>query len=298
MRLETAKSFLRYRKEQERELFESVSGQDLLPGLLTVEINITELCNRKCTFCPRIDPSIYPNRKLEASDILIERVTSELMRLEYKRKISFSGFGEPLLNKSFVSYVKYIRSMIPDVVIETNTNGDFLTTELLDSLWDAGLSAIYWNLYDGPEQLRTVEEVIERSIFPEKALHVRPHWVKFDNSGTFNLFLNNRAGNVTLAESSQTPSVRGVCYYPFYKLFLDWNGNVLCCSNDWGREKIIGNIYNRKLDEIWMDSEWMEFRRALLRGKRRQEPCNKCDINGTLFGHKSVELLKTFFATD
>ena len=26
-----------------------------------IDINITELCNRKCVFCPRINPEIYPN---------------------------------------------------------------------------------------------------------------------------------------------------------------------------------------------------------------------------------------------
>ena len=26
-----------------------------------VELNVNELCNRTCVFCPRVDPKIYPN---------------------------------------------------------------------------------------------------------------------------------------------------------------------------------------------------------------------------------------------
>ena len=25
------------------------------------------------------------------------------------------------------------------------------------------------------------------------------------------------------------------CFYPFYKMLVDWDGRVLFCSNDWGR---------------------------------------------------------------
>ena len=29
-----------------------------------VELNTTELCNRKCPFCPRVDPKTYPNQNI------------------------------------------------------------------------------------------------------------------------------------------------------------------------------------------------------------------------------------------
>ena len=29
-----------------------------------VELNVNELCNRTCVFCPRVDPKIYPNLNL------------------------------------------------------------------------------------------------------------------------------------------------------------------------------------------------------------------------------------------
>ena len=37
----------------------------LLPQIIS--INPTELCTRRCEFCPRADPNVYPNRNLNMS---------------------------------------------------------------------------------------------------------------------------------------------------------------------------------------------------------------------------------------
>ncbi len=36
----------------------------ITPLFSWVDISLTELCNRLCTFCPRIDPRFYPNQNL------------------------------------------------------------------------------------------------------------------------------------------------------------------------------------------------------------------------------------------
>ena len=38
-----------------------------IDAILAVEINTTELCNRKCVFCPRVDEQVYPNQNLNMS---------------------------------------------------------------------------------------------------------------------------------------------------------------------------------------------------------------------------------------
>ena len=58
------KEHLKYRKLRQGK---ATISNELLLGLTTVEINPTELCNRRCSFCPRSDPSVYPNRSLHMS---------------------------------------------------------------------------------------------------------------------------------------------------------------------------------------------------------------------------------------
>ena len=93
--IESRDSFLEYRKNQEKKILENKNRtSDPLESILTVEINATEMCNRKCLFCPRFDENVYPNRPLHLSILDMEKIAEALKKIDYKNKISFSGFGE------------------------------------------------------------------------------------------------------------------------------------------------------------------------------------------------------------
>ena len=293
--LESAQSFIDYRKSQELLIDSKRIGLHAFEAVLTIEINITDLCNRRCSFCPRVDPEIYPNRKVFIDNQLIDRIISELQRLCYRGKVSFSGFGEPLLNKYFIEIIQKFRdSLSSDVLIETNTNGDKLTPDLLKGLFDAGLSSLYWNLYDGPEQVSLVKKIISDSGVPETLIRIRPHWPDSTFLNDVGLFLNNRSGALN-TPSNLTLPLKKTCHYPFYKLLIDWNGDVLVCSNDWLRKFIVGNVKDQSLDVIWMDPAWNEHRKLLLAGDRTSQPCNTCDVDGGIFGETSVSIMKKYF---
>ena len=112
--------FLEHRRQQERNHWNRLdnSQEKPLDSILTIEINTTELCNRTCVFCPRHDPSVYPNRNLHLTVKGAMLIAEELMRSEYTGKISFSGFGENLLNPWFVEIVEQMRYFLPSKVIE------------------------------------------------------------------------------------------------------------------------------------------------------------------------------------
>ena len=285
MKTETADSFIDYRRSQEILIRDHGNRQsESLAGLLTIEINLTELCNRTCSFCPRSDSDVYPNRNLMIPDIVIDKIISEIRRLGYNSKVSFSGFGEPILNSNLVNIVKQFREECPDIILETNTNGDKLDSDLLNRLYAAGLNSLYWNLYDGSHQIESIMPIIESSMFPKENIKIRPHWEGVDNSG---LILNNRSGAVT--KTIQILPLKKGCTYPFYKMFIDWNGNVLSCTNDWLRKFIVGNVLHTPLEEIWNDERWHEFRTNLIaKDRSKNSPCNTCDVDGGLYAEESI----------
>ena len=297
--IENAVTFLNYRKKQELQIL-GQTNNDIYQSIITVEINITELCNRKCIFCPRVDPEIYPNRKLFISDKLIELIIDNLNEINYKGKISFSGFGEPLLNKNFPDIIKKFRSSLdPKVIIETNTNGDKFTPELINEIFDAGIDAVYWNLYDGEHQIEKVLQLIKKSKVNLDNFRLRPHWPGFDTAGNWGLFINNRSGALQNEYNDvDNLPLKQCCNYPFYKLFIDWNGDVLCCSNDWLRKNVIGNVNVDNLKNIWVSEKFNTFRKNLINKDRSQLPCNTCNINGLLFGDKSREILEGLIVKD
>lgn len=286
--------FLEHRREQE-ELHWSKKTDLLneLDSILTVEVNTTELCNRTCVFCPRHDPKTFPNRNLHMTPKGACTIATELGRNKYEGKISFSGFGENLLNPQFLTIVREFREHLPQATLECNTNGDKLTTEYAKRLYENGLDLLYINLYDGPEQMTHFDEIMSQ--WSQKKYKYRMHWGDFETHG---LILNNRSGVIDWVgiEETDIKSLQGKpCHYPFYKMFVDWNGDVLFCSNDWGREHVVGNLLQQSLHDVWFSKPMTKIRKKLMKGDRSHSPCNKCSVDGSLFGKPSFDLINEYY---
>lgn len=286
--------FLAYRRSQEASVVAAIGDRrDLMASMLSIELNTTELCNRTCVFCPRVNPEIYPNRNLNMTCVIAEKIGKDLARFDFKGRISFSGFGEPVLNKSLVELVSIIRRHRPSNIIDTNTNGDRLTVDMLKRLFDAGLSAIYVNMYDGPEQ-----EPKFRSIFEAAGIEsykLRPHWKGAESS--YGLILNNRSGLVQEGPAGvivDEPNVHP-CYYPFSRAMIDWNGDMLLCTNDWGRKIVIGSVMERTIEQLWLSDKMRQIRERLSRGDRSFAPCSGCNVDGTLSGKFGFDLLMSHY---
>ena len=282
-------SFLEHRKAQESKHFDGKETLSPLDSILTVEINTTELCNRTCSFCPRHDPKVFPNRNLHMTSKGAMIIANELGINNYKGKISFSGFGENFLNPEFAKIIFRFRMYLPESTLECNTNGDRLTTEYAKKLFHQGLDLLYINLYDGMHQIQYFDHVMQS--FPKEKYKYRAHY----NEEDYGLFLNNRSGTIDWLgiDDSNVESLKGKpCFYPFYKMFVDWNGDVLFCSNDWGREHVIGNLLEQTLEDVWFGKPMKKIRARLAKGDRSKSPCNKCSVNGQLFGEQSFNLIQ------
>ena len=46
-------------------------------------------------------------------------------------------------------------------------------------------------------------------------------------------------------------SVKEPCFYPSYNFFIDYNGDVLMCSHDWGKKNILGNLNKEKIIDVY-----------------------------------------------
>ena len=101
-----------------------------------IDISITELCNRLCEFCPRIDPEFYPNQNLHFSIDLAQSFAENLRAIDYKGGVVFCGYGEPMLHPKLLQLIEQFRGIHLEIV----TNGDKLTAKVINDLFDAGLS--------------------------------------------------------------------------------------------------------------------------------------------------------------
>ena len=276
---------------------------DGTPVFSSVEFSINGACNRRCHFCPRVDPEKYPNLFKSLDYSVFENLINNLVDIKYKGRISFSGFCEPLLTKNLDEYIFLIKKKLPDNAIEIVSNGDPLTgkngKDKLGKLFKSGLTNIRVSLYDGPEQRPYFEKIKKDLSLNDDQFIIRNRYLKPDKS--YGMTISNRAGSVSLnnevfeLKPLEEP-LRQPCYYPFYKVLIDYDGAVLMCSNDWKKERIMGNICNEKLSDIWKNNLFINTRKSLIKCDRSHSPCNLCDVEGTMNGESAFKKWKNFIS--
>ncbi len=210
-----------------------------IPLFSWVELNVNELCNRTCAFCPRHDPKVYPNQNLHMDLELAEVIASQLCSVGFKGTVNISGTGEPTLTKHLPDIVSRLsdRGIRVDVV----TNGDRLKPKIVKDLYLAGLSQLVVSMYDGPEQIKYFSSLLRDCGIDEELFTLRDRWYGEDED--YGLIYTNRAGS--LGEKLASPKKRP-CFYPYYALYIDWNGDVLlCCQDSYRRTEKFGNVKNR-----------------------------------------------------
>lgn len=248
-----------------------------LIGLKMVEFNITELCNRTCHFCPRANPDIYPNQNLNMTVETVEKVINELIEHEYVGQIIFSGWGEPLLNRKILDMIK----ICTDAGFYTalTTNGD----KILESKWyniqdfiDVKLSEIIVDVYDDSTQFNLWYDLLKP--YSGKIRYVlNPRFIQVTSE------FNNRTGLIEhpLINSKKGNSEK--CYMPAVKAFIDWDGSLLLCCNDWGRVGgNFGNVNEMSFSDIWNSDNMNSIRRKLMNNSRLDcgTPCDNCTTGG------------------
>lgn len=247
-----------------------------------IDINLTELCNRKCIFCPRVDEAKYPNQSLHMSEKLIEKIVEELNSINYKGSVVFAGFGEPMLHPELLKLISYFKNIRLEIV----TNGDLLTAKLIKQMIESGIDLICVSMYDGVEQIDKFNKMFIEAGVSEEYYLLRDRWhTEEDNYG---LKLTNRAGMINVGIQDLVDKTKP-CYYPHYSMTIDWNGDVLVCVQDWNKKVKLGNIYAQTLLEVWNSGTMNKYRKKLGSCDRNIEPCKNCNADGTLHGFNHIE---------
>ncbi len=268
--------------------FQLIKGTNIpLPS--EVEISESGVCNRKCSFCPRSDPSYEDINEFIDSN-LHSKLINQLRDLDYRGVVRYSGFVEPLLDKNIYNLVKEVSLKLPNCRREIVTNGDVLNGKRLKNLFDSGLSTILISVYDGPEDAKKFEKMCMDQNLSSEQFVIRHRY--YSEEKDFGLTISNRAGMMKNAEYNIQPLQKSLslkCYYPSYTFFMDYNGDVLMCPHDWGKKIILGNMNKDNFLDIWTSKKAIKIRKKLNKSDRNFSPCNVCDVKGDLIGKKHAE---------
>ena len=276
MLLVVEKTLLQNIKRKTPHINEVVLQTNGLPIPSHIEINVTDICNRKCVFCPQSHEFVANNKFIEVD--LVSKLSSDLSDIKFNGLINICGYGEPLLHKKIVDVVKNLQPHNVEII----TNADYLNSEIAEQLANVGCNKIIASLYDGPEQIERIENI------GNNIITYRRRW--FSEEEEYGLILTNRAGYLPTKKKIDIDSP---CNYLMYNMFIDWNGDVLLCCKDWSRKYKFFNIKETHILDIWNSKEMNNFRKVLLHG-RNINPCSGCDAGGQVYGcnHRSVYLEK------
>jgi radical SAM protein with 4Fe4S-binding SPASM domain len=198
-------------------------------------------------------------------------LSEELKLLKFNGLILLGGYGEPLLHKDILD----ISNSFSFANVAIITNGDCLTKKLANSLLESGVKKILVSVYEEVEMPRLLE--VQKDF--ETFIVLRNRYSKFK--------LTNRGG--VLNEDC----LHKKCYYPFYMVTIDANGDVMPCCQDWNRHYKIGNLWQDTFFECWTSSMMEKIRRQFIDSSMRTiSPCNKCNANGMLRGESNYNLFK------
>lgn len=275
-----------------------ITKHPLLEFIVRIDLDLTGLCNRQCSFCPRsLDANpLYPNINKQMSLETVETVLKELRAIDFRGWFELAGRGESTLHKQFDHIVDMVTEQPRKWKVRLTTNG-----YKIDSWWNSSvgmkLDELILNSYESEQ------EYIDR----QKKYAVLPsggkvfHYYKQDgftidqinnmpaykeNGKSWRHAFNNRAGYfeedkkiVTLPDGRQINVSEAPCWHPMRQIFIDFDGNYQMCCNDWLSQIKIGNVHERSLIDMYLnDPKINRIRWKLLNNDRASIlPCAKCD---------------------
>ena len=270
-----------------------LSFVDGIPLFSIVEFNIIGTCNRNCSFCPVSNPDIYTKTTDGLELELFEKIVKDLQEINYDGKILFSAFSEPLLHKQVEELIAIAKKYLPNIRLEMVSNGDLLTAKKLKKLYEAGLDTINISMYDGKHQIEYFENIRLEADVPKEVIVTRRRYFE---DGNYGITISNRVGLVDSNEYRDESEeaivelpLKQPCYYPFYMILVDYNGDVLLCPHDWNKTLKFGNLKTKKLFDIWKAKALNGIRERLRNSDRNFGACKNCDVLGTVIGKESFK---------
>lgn len=280
-----------------------------------VIIENTNYCNISCVFCPHekmvrkkgfMDPKMFESIIDQCAD---ENIPNVLIQ----------GFGEPLIDKDYVSKVRYAKSRGIKRV-HCVTNGILLTQDISKELIDAGLDTLSISIDAASDEVygrihkvigsgkpcKDFDKLVEnirnmaglKSVYGSDKPYVQVRFKDFDlNKGTFkefiklfsrvsdeiNVYMNifNWPGSDNKSSiPHNVPVLKFPCYNLWSTMFIAFDGKVPLCCQDYECSIKIGDLKTQSIAQIWNAEILRRIRKIHLARKFEDLTlCNECDIN-------------------
>lgn len=270
-----------------------------------VALEITNYCNTNCVFCCR---KKMERKKGFISEKLYEKIINEISESGYT-SLNLTGFGEALLHKRIIEFIKYAKEK--GLYVKMFTNGFLLTQKISKMMMESELDEIIIsidsitreeynkvrgnldfdqilaNLHDcvdtknkfGFKTIITIQATVYDDFKSVKeiynSLHRTVDRITFQSAFNWGGAMGGYKGPMAGKEISDSMP----CQLLWYNRVVRWNGDVSLCCVDYDSKVNLGNVGERLLDEIWNGENMKKLKKLHLDGNKINiELCRKCNL--------------------
>jgi len=253
-----------------------------------INIETSSYCNRTCDFCPL---SLYPRTQNFMRDTVFDKILTELKEIGYENRIALNLYNEPLLDKYILDRIKNIKDKLPNVYIQMNSNGDFLTLDFLHSLINAGLNQILITLHPLPSQkyddddrenhlkqylkklgikvsFQDMKKVRGKNITVETYVDGLRFYLVCNN---WRKYGNNRGGSLQQLNAQKLRDFP--CNNAFREICIDYEGKYRPCCNVYFNVEDYGNIECESLVDFYFSDKMTNFKRKCFNFTNEPNAC-------------------------
>jgi radical SAM protein with 4Fe4S-binding SPASM domain len=280
-----------------------------------ISIEVTNVCNFRCTFCPQSAPvhhQLVPKSYLSPDNaaVLLRKIREGGVRTNV---IHWTHDGEPFVNKRFHEICAIgISYGFNDMYFATNgmlctparlaqlPQADCAYTFTIDFSADeatfesvrgtpgswARVRANIARILNDPAYAHITIEVRELSTFAEsdpaliarREKRLRRLFPSSPRLLVRSKVFHNACGFLPALRRARRTRYR-LCPYPWTSLSVASNGDVVSCSRDLRHQSVLGNLFTQSLDEIWNGAAMQALRRHLIDQRPdRNGACAGCDM--------------------
>ncbi|MDR1481572.1 MAG: methyltransferase domain-containing protein [Synergistaceae bacterium] len=263
----------------------------------TVYLESSASCNRRCVYCPQ---SVMQRPKLNMSNNVLNIVLDQLCSIRFKRRVCLNWINEPLEDSAhLLSMIVTIKERLPESKLYLSTNGDFLTSDLLERLEAKGLSYLIISLHlnepqkwDVTETKRYFDVFLKRLGLEEKRIILTTKryffqaMLKYKKLSIKFFSLDYLQIGTTRASSVNTVSIgkyirEQSCTRPLTDFYVSYDGSVYpCCDFYHGfmahENYRIGNVLEESIFYLHTNEFMSKFTKNSLKAGQKEWPCTSC----------------------
>ena len=232
-----------------------------------IEIEINSKCNRTCWYCPNSN-----NKRLEEGEMEVDlfiKLMEQLQSIDYKGRVSYHFYGEPLLCSHLDLFVELTKKYLPDAYLKLYSNGDYLNDDKIVRLINEGIDEFVLTKHVGNSNYFYDYEINKLPFVIKKRITYRNH-EEIESDYT------NRGGLVKAGRKETFIDMP--CERPNHLIIVTLQGNILPCCEDYMQQEVMGNIRKQHIIDIWNSKKYIEFRENLTKGKREiSSVCRNCN---------------------